>query len=135
MRRIMSYTFETVVPGTMESVRAKVETALAVEGFGILTEIDVAATFKAKLDVDRDPYVILGACNPSFAHAAIGADANIGALLPCNVVLRQGDGDDGVEVVFMDPAAVLGLVHVPDVDVTAQEVKSRLKSVAASLTA
>jgi uncharacterized protein (DUF302 family) len=135
MRRIMSYTFETVVPGTMESVRAKVETALAVEGFGILTEIDVAATFKAKLDVDRDPYVILGACNPSFAHQAIGADANIGALLPCNVVLRQSKGDDDVEVVFMDPAAVLGLVDVPDVHITAQEVKSRLKSVAASLTA
>jgi uncharacterized protein (DUF302 family) len=134
MRRIMSYTFETTVPGTMESVRAKVEEALAAEGFGILTEIDVAATFKAKLDVDRDPYVILGACNPSFAHKAIGADANIGALLPCNVVLRQGDSDDDVEVVFMDPAAILGLVDVPDVDVTAQEVKSRLESVAASLT-
>jgi uncharacterized protein (DUF302 family) len=130
----MSYTFETTVPGTMDSVRAKVEAALAVEGFGILTEIDVAATFKAKLDVDRDPYVILGACNPSFAHEAIGADANMGALLPCNIVLRQGAGDDNVEVVFMDPAAVLGLVNVPGVDAIAQEVKSKLESVASSLT-
>jgi len=130
----MSYTFETTVSGTMDSVRAKVEAALAVEGFGILTEIDVAATFKAKLDVDRDPYVILGACNPSFAHRAIGADANMGALLPCNVVLRQGAGADNVEVVFMDPAAVLGLVDVPGVDTIAQEVKSKLESVASSLT-
>ena len=129
----MSYTFETTVPGTMDSVRAKVEAALAVEGFGILTEIDVAATFKAKLDVDRDPYVILGACNPTFAHEAIGADANMGALLPCNIVLRQGAGDY-VEVVFMDPAAVLGLVNVPGVDAIAQEVKSKLESVASSLT-
>jgi len=129
----MSYTFETTVPGTMESVRSKVESALAVEGFGILTEIDVAATFKAKLDVDRDPYVILGACNPSFAHQVIGADANMGALLPCNVVLRQGAGDDAVEVVFMDPAAVLGLVDVPGVDAIAQEVKAKLEAVASSL--
>ena len=129
----MSYTFETTVPGTMKSVRAKVETALAVDGFGILTEIDVAATFKAKLDVDRDPYVILGACNPSFAYEAIGADANMGALLPCNIVLRRGAGDDNVEVVFMDPSAVLGLVDVPGVDAIAQEVKSKLESVASSL--
>ena len=129
----MDYTFETTVPGSMDSVRTAVEAALAEEGFGILTEIDVAATFKAKLDVDRDPYVILGACNPSFAHQAIGADINIGALLPCNVVLRQ-DGDD-VVVVFMDPAAVLGMVDTPGVEATAQDVKVKLESVAASLTA
>ena len=128
----MDYTFETTVAGTMESVRAKVEAALAEEGFGILTEIDVAATFKAKLDVVRDPYVILGACNPTFAHKAIGADINIGALLPCNVVLYQS-GDD-VAVVFMDPAAVLGMVDAPGVEVTAQEVRTMLQRVAAALT-
>jgi len=128
----MDYTFETTVAGTMESVRAKVEAALAEEGFGILTEIDVAATFKAKLDVDRDPYVILGACNPTFAHKAIGADINIGALLPCNVVLYQS-GDD-VAVVFMDPAAVLGMVDAPGVEVTAQEVRTMLQRVAGALT-
>jgi uncharacterized protein (DUF302 family) len=129
----MDYTFETTVPGTMESVRAKVETALASEGFGILTEIDVAATFKAKLDVDRNPYVILGACNPAFAHKAIGADINIGALLPCNVVLHQEGGD--VSVVFMDPAAVLGMVDTPGVEAVAQDVKAMLESVAAKLSA
>lgn len=128
----MDYTFETTVPGTMESVRAKVEAALAKEGFGILTEIDVAATFKAKLNVDRDPYVILGACNPTFAHKAIGADINIGALLPCNVVLYQ-KGDE-VAVVFMDPAAVLGMVDAPGVEATAQDVRTMLQRVAASLT-
>ena len=128
----MDYTFETTVAGTMESVRAKVEAALAEEGFGILTEIDVAATFKAKLDVDRDPYVILGACNPGFAHEALGADINIGALLPCNVVLYQR-GDD-VVVVFMDPEAVLGMVDTPGVDAIAGQVKANLESVAAALT-
>jgi uncharacterized protein (DUF302 family) len=127
----MDYTFETTIPGTMDTVRASVEAALAEEGFGILTEIDVAATFKAKLDVDRDPYVILGACNPAFAHAAIEADINIGALLPCNVVLRQV-GDD-VVVVFMDPGAVLGMVDTPGVKATAQDVKAKLEGVAASL--
>ena len=128
----MNYTFETTVTGTMESVRSSVEAALADEGFGILTEIDVAATFKAKLGVDRDPYVILGACNPAFAHDALVADINIGALLPCNVVLRQ-DGDN-IAVVFMDPAAVLGIVDVPGVDVTAQEVRTKLSRVASALT-
>jgi uncharacterized protein (DUF302 family) len=127
----MGYTFETTVPGTMESVRAKVEAVLAAEGFGILTKIDVAATFKAKLDVGRDPYVILGACHPSFGHEAIAA--NVGALLPCNVVLRQSAGDDD-EVEFIDPAALLGIVDIPGVDATAQEVKSKLESVASSLT-
>ena len=128
----MDYTFDTTVTGTMESVRSSVEAALADEGFGILTEIDVAATFKAKLDVDRDPYVILGACSPAFAHQAITADINIGALLPCNVVLRQ-EGDE-VVVVFMDPAAVLGIVDTPGVDATAQDVREKLKTVAAALT-
>ena len=128
----MDYTFDTTVTGTMESVRSSVEAALADEGFGILTEIDVAATFKAKLDVDRDPYVILGACSPAFAHQALAADINIGALLPCNVVLRQ-EGDE-VVVVFMDPAAVLGIVDTPGVDATAQDVREKLKTVAAALT-
>lgn len=128
----MDYTFETTVAGTMESVRAQLEAALAEEGFGILTEIDVAATFKAKLGVDRDPYVILGACNPTFAQKSIDADINMGALLPCNVVLYQSG--DAVSVVFMDPAAVLGMVDAPGVEAVAQEVRTMLQSVAAALT-
>ncbi len=127
----MEYTFNVKLPGTIDTVRSSVEAALSDEGFGILTEIDVAATFKAKLDVDRDPYVILGACNPHLAHEAIGLDPNIGALLPCNVVLRQ-EGDQ-VAVVFMDPAAVLGIVDAPGMDAAAGEVRTKLERVADTL--
>jgi uncharacterized protein (DUF302 family) len=127
----LQYTFETRLAGTMASVRESVTAALAAEGFGILTEIDVKKTFKAKLDVDRDPYVILGACNPNLAHEAIGVDINIGALLPCNVVLRQ-DGDE-IVVVFMDPASGLGLVGTPGIDAAAGEGKAKVQKVAASL--
>jgi len=127
----VEYTFNVKLPGTIDTVRSSVEAALSDEGFGILTEIDVAATFKAKLDVDRDPYVILGACNPHLAHEAIGLDPNIGALLPCNVVLRQ-EGDQ-VAVVFMDPAAVLGIVDAPGMDAAAGEVRTKLERVADTL--
>ena len=85
----MEYTFGAILNGTMEDVELRVTAALAEEGFGILTRADVAATLKVKIDVDRDPYVILGACNPSLSHRIIQADEEIGALLPCNVVLRQ----------------------------------------------
>ena len=127
----MQYTFGSNVSGTIDSVRDQVEVALADEGFGILTSIDVAATFKAKLDVDRDPYVILGACNPTLAHQAINADANIGALLPCNVVLRQVD--DQVAVRFMDPEAVLGITGDSGIEEAAGEAKTRLERVASAL--
>ena len=127
----MQYTFGSNVSGTIDSVRDQVEAALADEGFGILTSIDVAATFKAKLDVDRDPYVILGACNPTLAHQAINADANIGALLPCNVVLRQVG--DQVAVRFMDPEAVLGITGDSGIEEAAGEAKTRLERVASAL--
>jgi uncharacterized protein (DUF302 family) len=127
----VQYTFGSNVSGTIDSVRDQVEVALADEGFGILTSIDVAATFKAKLDVDRDPYVILGACNPTLAHQAINADANIGALLPCNVVLRQVD--DQVAVRFMDPEAVLGITGDSGIEEAAGEAKTRLERVASAL--
>ena len=127
----MQYTFGSNVSGTIDSVRDQVEAALADEGFGILTSIDVAATFKAKLDVDRDPYVILGACNPTLAHQAINADANIGALLPCNVVLRQVD--DQVAVRFMDPEAVLGITGDSGIQEAAGEARTRLERVASAL--
>jgi uncharacterized protein (DUF302 family) len=128
-----SFTFGTRLPGTIADVRPGVEAALKAEGFGVLTEIDVAATMKAKLGVDRDPYVILGACNPSLAHRAIEADPAVGALLPCNVVLRQDGADTIVEA--MDPMAALGIVEAPGIRPIAEEATARLERAIASLEA
>jgi uncharacterized protein (DUF302 family) len=122
------YTFgKTVGLGFEQAVQAVTE-ALAKEGFGVLTEIDVAATLKKKLNIDRPPYRILGACNPQFAARALEVEPQIGALLPCNVVVRQGS--DGATVVeFMDPRAVLQLTDRPEVASIAGEVRSRLERV------
>ena len=122
-----SYTFATTIPGPLATARERVVAALADEGFGVLTEIDVAATMKAKLGEEMPPYVILGACNPPLAHRAISNEASIGALLPCNVVLRQ-EGDE-VIVDFMDPASVMGLVGSPEIAEVAREVRARLERV------
>jgi uncharacterized protein (DUF302 family) len=118
------YTFGTRLDAPFDDVRAGAVAALRTEGFGVLTEIDVAATLKTKLDVDRDPYVILGACNPPFAYQAIASDPAIGALLPCNVVVRADGADVVVEV--MDPRAVLALVGDPAVDAVGREIRARL---------
>ncbi|MGB5451471.1 MAG: DUF302 domain-containing protein [Sedimenticolaceae bacterium] len=126
------YGFHAHPKGTFEQVIAKVTEALKVEGFGVLSDIDVAATFRAKLDIERRPYRILGACNPVLANQAIGADPDIGLLLPCNVVVREED-DGGVTVAFMDPVAVLDLVQRPEVGALAQDVRARLQRVSAQL--
>ena len=110
----------------------RVTQALQVEGFGILTEIDVAATMKKKLDVDMPPYRILGACNPQLAHRAIEAEPSIGLLLPCNVLVRE-DQAGSVRVEFMDMEAVLNLVDKPEVQQLAQQVRERLERVMAAL--
>jgi uncharacterized protein (DUF302 family) len=106
----------------------KVTEALKTEGFGVLTEIDVKATLKKKIDVDRKPYKILGACNPGLANQALNADPDIGLLLPCNVVVREED-NGAVTVAFMDPAAVLKLVEQPGVAALANEVRGKLEKV------
>ena len=128
-----SFTFGTRLPGTVAGVRAAVESALKAEGFGILTEIDVQATLKAKLGVDRAPYLILGACNPPLAHRSLEIDPSIGALLPCNVVLREDGAETIVEA--MDPMAALGIVDAPGVRAIAEEAKARLARAIASLEA
>ena len=126
------YAFGKTVNLSFEQATEAVTQALAKEGFGVLTEIDVAATLKKKLGIERPPYKILGACNPQFAARALEVEPQIGALLPCNVVVRQGaDGKTVVE--FMDPDAVLGLVGRPDVAPIAAEVKARLKRVMQAL--
>ncbi|MGA8034209.1 MAG: DUF302 domain-containing protein [Casimicrobiaceae bacterium] len=122
---------KTVAMSHDEAVRKATE-ALAVEGFGVLTEIDVAATLKKKIGKDMPPYKILGACNPQLANRAIEAEPQIGALLPCNVVVRQ-DAAGKTIVEIMDPHSVLQLTGRPEIESVAGEVRAKLERVLASL--
>ena len=122
------YGFFVTVEGDFEQVVERVTEALKAEGFGVLTDIDVQKTLKAKLDIDRGPYRILGACNPPLANQAIEAEPDIGLLLPCNVVVRA-DPAGGNVVGFMDPVTVLGLVQRPELEALGKEVRTRLERV------
>lgn len=121
----MSYTINRIFSDeTFEAVDERVRKSLADNGFGVLTEIDVKATMKKKLDVEMDPYLILGACNPKMAHQAIGMEPRVGAMLPCNVILRAVDG--GVEVSAIDPVASMTAIENPDLKSVAAQVRDLL---------
>jgi len=126
------YGFSTTFSGSFDDAIAKVTEELGKEGFGVLTEINVKAVMKKKLDIDKRPYTILGACNPVLADKAITAEADIGLLLPCNVLVRE-DEDDSVVVAFMDPSAVLTLVDKEEVKELAAEVRGKLERVCDAL--
>lgn len=121
----MPYTHDRLLANTsIEEADRRVREALTAEGFGVLTEIDVKATMKKKIDADMDGYLILGACNPKMAWEAICLEPRIGAMLPCNVILRSVDG--GTEVSAIDPVASMSAVENPNLHAVAGQVRDML---------
>jgi len=127
------YGLAVTVPLAYERAVEAVRAALATEGFGVLTEIDVRATLRKKLDADFRPYVILGACNPPLALQALTAERDIGLLLPCNVVVYAGDVPETSVVAALDPEAMLGLAGRADIRPLAADVKARMTRVLAAV--
>lgn len=126
------YSFGRTVSSTFEAAVQNVTQELQKEGFGVLTDIDMAATMKKKLNKEMPPFRILGACNPALAYRAVQAEPSIALLLPCNVVVGQ-DLANRVQVEFMDPNAVLALVDRPEIDQLAAEVRQKLERVMTAL--
>jgi uncharacterized protein (DUF302 family) len=129
----MSYPLTTTVQQPYDHTLAATREALAQQGFGVLTEIDIQATLKAKLDVDIPPQVILGACRPPLAHAALQAEPSVGLLLPCNVVVRAVDADTTL-VEALDPTVMVTLTGNLALEAVAQEARQRLTAALAALT-
>jgi uncharacterized protein (DUF302 family) len=126
------YAFRTQVDLSYEEAIERITAALKEQGFGVLTEIDMKATFKKKLDIDTRQYIILGACNPVLANKAVTAEVEIGLLLPCNVIVYVND--DGKTIVsIVDPQIMLGVVDNPDLAEIAHEAKERLQNALAAI--
>jgi uncharacterized protein (DUF302 family) len=127
----MAYHLTKTVKGSFDETVAAVKAALANQGFGVLTEIDVSATLHKKLGVEFRPYLILGACNPSFAHRALQIEDKVGTMLPCNVVVQQKNGS--VEVSAVDPVASMHAIPNPLLAEIAEQVRHRLEQVVAAI--
>jgi uncharacterized protein (DUF302 family) len=128
----MTYTITTTIDAPLDDVVTAVTTALQDEGFGILCDINVKTTLKEKLDVDVDQYRILGACNPPLAHKGLVEEPDLGALLPCNVIVYETDGGD-VVVSAVDPQQLVGITENPDLDEIAVDVHERFERVIATV--
>lgn len=128
----MAYTIDRTITGdSFDNVDARTRAALGDKGFGVLTEIDVKATMKKKIDKDMDGYRILGACNPNMAWQAIGMEARVGAMLPCNVILREVAG--GVEVSAIDPVASMAAIPNDELKAVAGQVRQMLTEAVAAI--
>jgi uncharacterized protein (DUF302 family) len=129
---VTSYGFGATLPIPYEEAVVRIKEALKAEGFGVLTEIDVRRTLQEQLHTEMEPYVILGACNPSLAHRALTQEPEVGLLLPCNVVVRAEDAHSRVDIV--DPQVMLGIIDNAQLSSIAKEAKQRLQRALASLT-
>ncbi|MFU0506602.1 DUF302 domain-containing protein [Pseudaminobacter sp. NGMCC 1.201702] len=128
----MTYTIDRKIEGvSFEDAVERTRRALADQGFGVLTEIDAKATMKKKLDIEMEPYLILGACNPKMAHQAIGMEPRVGAMLPCNVILRQVG--NAVEVSAIDPVSSMMAIENDELKRVAGEVRDRLSKAVDSI--
>lgn len=128
MEATTTYYYSKLVNESPEAAESRVREELEKEGFGVLTEIDVKATLKKKLDVDFRPYKILGACNPPAAHRALQAEDKIGTMLPCNVILQETD-DGQTEIAAVDPVASMQSVDNEALQSVAEEIRQRLRTV------
>tara|TARA_R110000787_G_scaffold63679_11_gene144072 strand:- start:167519 stop:167926 length:408 start_codon:yes stop_codon:yes gene_type:complete len=123
----MTYTYDRILKDVeIDAAELRIRDALAEKGFGILTEIDVKATMKKKIDADMEPYRILGACNPQMAYKAIGIEPRVGAMLPCNVILREVDG--GTEISAIDPVASMKAIDNDQLHKVAGEVRDMMRA-------
>lgn len=123
----MTYYITRIIDCDFDTAIERIRAALRDEGFGILSDIDIQATLKAKLNDDFHPYRILGACNPALARRALNADDKIGVMLPCNVIV-QGKGSDGIEVAAIDPVVAMAGTDNPEIEAIAQEVREKLQT-------